>query len=137
MADLFPVYRHRLQSLPLAVGTKLDREKALLRLVRTWPGFEALRPREIKAGAIWDWANQLQRRCCLGKASPFCFAGRSAKGGHIGLVLNDPLLDRSLRQVTHWHRNRCLQEKSSIAFLYDNHGVAQLIEAHFASERGW
>lgn len=53
MGDLIPTYRERFKSLEISEATKTDREVSLKRLLRTWPGFEALPPRKIAATDVW------------------------------------------------------------------------------------
>src|SRR5208283_3924585 len=69
-----------------------------------------------------------------GKASPLNFARSSLKGGHFRLVAGDPSFDCGLGNVSHGHRDGRLQEKTSLAFFNENHGVAKLIETQFATE---
>jgi integrase len=60
MADLMKVYAERFETMDMAVGSKLGRHKAVKRILRTWPGFEALSPRAISADDVWKWASQLK-----------------------------------------------------------------------------
>lgn len=60
MGDLLRTYRERFQSLEISEATKTDREVSLKRLIRTWPDFDTLPPREITATDVWTWANRLK-----------------------------------------------------------------------------
>ncbi len=62
MAELISIYRRRFGSAPSAPETRLGREKALRRILRTWPGFEAVRARDVTAEAVWTWAGRLRAK---------------------------------------------------------------------------
>jgi hypothetical protein len=55
------------------------------------------------------------------------------KSLHVSLVPGDPSVDCSLGDVAHWHCHRSLQEKATIAFFNENHGIAQLVETQLAT----
>lgn len=60
MADLAQEYIRRYEGLEITEASKRDRSVALKRLIKTWPGFEGLRPSMITKVDIWNWASRLK-----------------------------------------------------------------------------
>lgn len=110
---------------------------ALLRRSNQWkpiPNFARWPGVSKTAKLLAQFPMQPEERWYQGKASPFSFARSSSKSIHVRFVAGDPSVNCSLGNVSHGHRDGRLQEKTSLAFLNKNHGVAKLIETQFASE---
>ena len=62
MTDCVRIYRDRFEGNgDLSEGTRHVRRTALNRLVKTWPGFGSLKPQQVTAGRVYEWAARLKR----------------------------------------------------------------------------
>jgi len=118
------------RSLPdSAVLPRRSNQKKLMPNSARWRG------ESRTAKLLAQFPMQPGERWYQGKASPLNFARSSSKGSHVRFVTGDPSVNCSLGNVSHGHRDGRLQEKTPLAFLNKNHGIAKLIETQFATER--
>lgn len=62
MGDLIRIYRQRVEeNLDFAEATKRARLSALKRVLKSWPGFEKLEPRQVTAAALFEWSDRLKK----------------------------------------------------------------------------